>query len=70
MSRAADLDRIERAIHDAAQALKPFTPGDVAYEVKSARGDPVTEADHAVNEVLLSVLPREGEGWLSEETVG
>ncbi len=69
MSRAADLDRIERAIHDAAEALKPFTPGDVAYEVKSDRGDPVTEADHAVNDVLLSALPRDGEGWLSEETV-
>ena len=32
------------------------------------RGDPLTEADLAVNQVLYESLPRPGEGWLSEET--
>jgi myo-inositol-1(or 4)-monophosphatase len=31
-------------------------------------GDPVTLADRAVNELLLRLLPRNGEGWLSEES--
>lgn len=30
---------------------------------------PVTEADHQVNRVLREALVRDGEGWLSEETV-
>ena len=30
---------------------------------------PVTEADHTINRVLREMLPREGEGWLSEESV-
>lgn len=47
----------------------PFTPGAVDFEEKSERGDPVTAADHTINEVLHRLLPREGEGWLSEETV-
>lgn len=32
------------------------------------RGDPLTEADLAVDGVLRQMLPRSGEGWLSEET--
>jgi myo-inositol-1(or 4)-monophosphatase len=52
----------------AAEAVRPFTPGDVAYETKEERGDPVTEADHAADRVLRTLLPQHGEGWLSEET--
>jgi myo-inositol-1(or 4)-monophosphatase len=40
----------------------------VAYDEKSSRGDPVTAADLAADEVLRELLPGEGEGWLSEET--
>jgi myo-inositol-1(or 4)-monophosphatase len=36
--------------------------------VVKQRGDPLTEADLAVNRVLEQILPRPGEGWLSEET--
>ena len=62
-----DLARIEAALDRAAEALKPFTPGDIASRMK-AGDDPVTAADLAVNEVLLGTLPADGEGWLSEET--
>lgn len=66
--RRSDLDRIARALDAAAEALEPYTPGAVAFEAKSERGDPVTEADLAVDGVLRRMLPVEGEGWLSEET--
>ena len=66
--RDNDLERIEAALRAAAEALTPFTPGAIAVEMKSG-GDPVTEADRRVDEVLHRLLPAEGEGWLSEETV-
>lgn len=68
MSRSEDLKRIHDALHAAAEALRPFTPGTVDFEVKPGRGDPLTEADLAANQVLLERLPRRGEGWLSEES--
>lgn len=69
MSRQDDLARIREALKAAAEAVKPFTPGAVEYDEKSSRGDPVTAADLAIDEVLRAILPRPGEGWLSEETV-
>ncbi len=68
MSRQDDLARIHEALRAAAEAIRPFTPGAVDYEEKSSRGDPVTAADLAANDVLLELLPSENEGWLSEET--
>jgi len=68
MERQNDLARIREALDAAAEAIHPFTPGAVDYEEKSSRGDPVTAADLAANEVLLELLPTQGEGWLSEET--
>jgi len=68
MSRVEDLLRIERALGRAAEVLAEFTPGKIEHSLKDG-GDPLTEADTAVNEVLLAELPRAGEGWLSEETV-
>lgn len=62
------LGRIEGALEAAGRILRAFAPGAVSYEDKGG-GDPVTEADRRVNEVLRELLPREGEGWLSEETV-
>ena len=67
MSRADDLERIGEALRRAADILARFTPGEIAYRVKS-KGDPVTEADEAVDAALRSTLPLPGEGWLSEET--
>ncbi|MBW3535687.1 MAG: 3'(2'),5'-bisphosphate nucleotidase CysQ [Gemmatimonadetes bacterium] len=66
-TRDDDLARIEEALGLAAEALRPFTSGDIDHVVKD-RGDPLTEADLAVNRVLLGALPGPGEGWLSEET--
>lgn len=69
MSRRADLLRIMEGLRQAAEAVKPFTPGDVAYELKSEREDPVTAADAAADRVLKEILPQAGEGWLSEESI-
>ncbi|MCP3978822.1 MAG: 3'(2'),5'-bisphosphate nucleotidase CysQ [bacterium] len=68
MSRREDIERIAAALDRAREVLAKFTPGQVEHRLKD-RGDPVTEADTAINDVLLESLPREGEGWLSEETV-
>jgi len=68
MSRQDDLIRIHEALKAAAEAIRPFIPGAVDYEEKSSRGDPVTAADLAANDVLLELLPSKNEGWLSEET--
>lgn len=65
--RAEDLRRIEAALDAAARVFERFTPGEVEVLTKSG-GDPVTAADEAVDTVLRESLPREGEGWLSEET--
>jgi myo-inositol-1(or 4)-monophosphatase len=62
------LERIHAALEAAREVLNRFTPGAIAAEYK-ARHDPVTEADRAVDEVLRKLLLRDGEGWLSEETV-
>ncbi len=61
------LDRIDAALDAAGRVLENFTAGAIEATLK-AGDDPVTEADLAVNEALLAVLPRDGEAWLSEET--
>jgi myo-inositol-1(or 4)-monophosphatase len=61
------LERIEEALRAAEGVLKKFTPGQIAARAKEG-GDPVTEADIEVNTKLHEILPRPGEGWLSEET--
>ena len=63
-----DVARIEEALVAAIEVLRRFTPGAVAAETK-AGGSPVTEADRLVDATLRELLPREGEGWLSEESV-
>jgi myo-inositol-1(or 4)-monophosphatase len=68
VSREEDLQRIQSGLARAGRILADFSPGEVAHRLK-AGGDPVTEADTAVNDALLAELPRSGEGWLSEETV-
>jgi len=67
MARRDDVRRIAEGLERAREVLRGFTAGEVAHRRK-AGGDPVTEADLAINEVLHEVLPEEGEGWLSEET--
>jgi myo-inositol-1(or 4)-monophosphatase len=69
MTRLDDLARIREAIMLAADAIKPFTSGEVDFKIKEEQGDPLTEADEAADRVLREVLPARGEGWLSEESI-
>ncbi len=65
-----DLARIGRALEEAEAVLRRFTPGNVAARMKTGDDptDPVTEADTTVDALLRRLLPRDGDGWLSEET--
>ena len=67
-SNAETLQRIHEALESARNVLKGFTAGAIAAEYKAGH-DPVTEADRAVDALLRKTLLRDGEGWLSEETV-
>src|SRR5262245_11340934 len=62
------LRRIHSALEAARAVLSRYTAGEIAAEYKAGH-DPVTEADKEVDRVLHRELLREGEGWLSEETV-
>lgn len=69
MSRKDDVLRIREGLLAAADAVAPFTAGEVSYRTKEERDDPVTAADEAADVVLKQILPRAGEGWLSEESI-
>ena len=62
------LERIHAALEAGREVLNRFTPGAIDAQYKAGH-DPVTEADRTVDDVLRKLLLREGEGWLSEETV-
>jgi len=63
-----DLERIEHALRQAGALLVDYARRDLDVEHK-APGHPVTEADRAADDLLRNLLPRDGDGWLSEETV-
>jgi myo-inositol-1(or 4)-monophosphatase len=67
LARTDELCRIEAGLLAARTLLGGFKAGQIHAEHKEP-GDPVTAADRAVNGLLLEMLPREDEGWLSEET--
>ncbi len=67
-SYADVLQRIEAAIEAARVVFARFTPGAIETEYKIGH-DPVTEADRAIDAVLRQNLLRDGEGWLSEESI-
>jgi myo-inositol-1(or 4)-monophosphatase len=62
------LTRIEDALEAARVVFSRFAAGAIEAEFKAGH-DPVTEADRAVDAVLRENLLRDGEGWLSEESV-
>jgi myo-inositol-1(or 4)-monophosphatase len=62
------LKRIEAALAAAEEIFTRFTPGAIDAEFKAGH-DPVTEADRAIDAALHKALLRDGEGWLSEESV-
>jgi myo-inositol-1(or 4)-monophosphatase len=68
VGQTQDLARIDAALDEAVIILEQFTPGAIDSTLKSG-GDPLTQADLAVDMALKDILPAEGEGWLSEETV-
>ena len=73
MSRTDDLLRIRDALAAAADALSALGGPSGVAGLKGAAGvkedrSPVTEADLALDATLRALLPRPGEGWLSEET--
>ena len=66
-----DLRRIDEALEAAREVFSRYTPGAVEARRKASGQpgfDPVTEADTEVDTLLRRLLPRDGEGWLSEET--
>jgi myo-inositol-1(or 4)-monophosphatase len=68
-SKYADiLTRIHSALEATHAVFARFTPGAIETEYKVGH-DPVTEADRALDAVLRKELLRNGEGWLSEESV-
>ena len=67
-SNSETLQRIQEALEAARIVFSGFTSGAIQAQYK-AGDDPVTAADHAVDAVLRKTLLRDGEGWLSEETV-
>src|SRR6204780_3588411 len=62
------LERIHAALEASRAVFSRFTPGAIETEYKIGH-DPVTEADRALDAVLRKELLRDGEGWLSEESV-
>ncbi len=62
------LKRIYAALEASRAVFARSTPGAIETEYKIGH-DPVTEADRALDAVLRKELLREGEGWLSEESV-
>jgi len=67
-SYAQILERIHSALEASRAVFARFTPGAIETEYKIGH-DPVTEADRALDAVLRKELLRDGEGWLSEESV-
>jgi myo-inositol-1(or 4)-monophosphatase len=67
-SYAQILERIGAALEASRAVFARFTPGEIETEYKAGH-DPVTEADRALDAVLRQELLRDGEGWLSEESV-
>jgi myo-inositol-1(or 4)-monophosphatase len=70
ITRDDDLRRIDEALEAARIVFSRYTPGEVEARRKAGDDptDPVTAADTEVDTLLRRLLPRDGEGWLSEET--
>jgi len=62
-----DLKRIATALAAAREVLASIEGASGMVRAKEG-GDPVTEADTAVDACLRTLLPAPGEGWLSEES--
>jgi myo-inositol-1(or 4)-monophosphatase len=59
--------RIKTGLEIATEIGRSFLGSDLRIDYKIG-DDPVTEADRSINDTLREILPRDDEGWLSEET--
>src|SRR5882724_9224057 len=62
------LQRIQSALEASRTVFSRFTSGAIQAKYKAGH-DPVTEVDRSVDALLRKELLRDGEGWLSEESV-
>lgn len=62
-----DLQRIEEALLAVAGEVNRIDTS-CLHITRKAGGDPTTELDRRINQVIRETLPRNEEGWLSEET--
>ena len=65
--RQKDISRIIEALEAGGRLYRSRPMDSVRVERKSG-GDPVTDAEREVNQVLFEALVSEGEGWFSEES--
>lgn len=65
---ADDVDRALRGLALAAEVLRRHATTELVVELKDG-WSPVTAADREVDVLLRSLLPRPGDGWLSEESI-
>lgn len=65
--RQRDINKIVEALDAAGKVYQSRSMASVRVERKSG-GDPVTDAEREVNELLFNALVSEGEGWFSEES--
>jgi myo-inositol-1(or 4)-monophosphatase len=63
-----DLDQIVAALDAGGKIYRTRSMGNVRVHKKTG-GDAVTDAELQVNQLLFEMLVRDGDGWLSEETV-
>jgi myo-inositol-1(or 4)-monophosphatase len=68
MNLDKDLEKIHRALLLAQKCASAFTAGNIEIKQKTG-GDPVTQADLALDKTLKDALLENDDGWLSEETV-
>ena len=66
-NRQKDVSRIIEALEACGKLYKSRSMDSVRVERKSG-GDPVTDAEREVNQLLFKMLVSEGEGWFSEES--
>ena len=66
-SRDDDIRRIRDALNDVAALVSRAVRSEVPVRYLK-NGDPTTALDAAINQILFENLPREDEGWLSEDS--
>jgi myo-inositol-1(or 4)-monophosphatase len=67
LKRQRDLERIVKALESGGKIYRSRSMESVRVDTKRG-GDPVTDVEREVNQLLFEILVQDGEGWLSEET--